>query len=169
MNHNGIQMIYTYSKLQSIFSTLSVAWMLCASAILADETTGNLVREANNELVKGNWKAASIVLEKIVERDPIGAPVNIPSWRQQIPFKRGWCALQLKDWKTAIQHFERSYKSYPERTTNPYHKLSLRGWADAAAGAGDHELAIELYKRYLSEASRTDWDNPFRAIPPNKR
>jgi hypothetical protein len=63
-----------------------------------------------------------------------------------LAFKRGWCALKLEMWKEAGEWFESSY-GFRDPKENPYYKLALRGWADAAAGAGDLELSVRIYKK----------------------
>lgn len=121
----------------------------------------DLSKEADRLLAKGEWEAAYAVIEKAhAAMDRIDL-TKIPAWYQQLAFKRGWCALKLEKWKEAAQSFERSYRNSPDPKENPYYKLALRGWADAAAGAGDLELSVRLYKKYLAEASKVDWDNPF--------
>lgn len=144
-------------------------WLHADPAASKVPTKEDLVEQADGALAAGDWERADRLLEMIVSRDPKATPSKIPAWRQQIPFKRGWCALQMGKWEAAMKHFERSYRDFNDLTTNPYQKLSLRGWADAAAGAGDPEQAVKLYRRYLREASRTDWENPFRQSEHHKR
>ena len=151
------------------------AFLLTAISIHADpETakripTAELVKQADEALRLAEWKRADELLTKIMAGDPKGTPIRIPAWRQELVFKQGWCALMLKDWKTAKTHFEASYKKHPNPQENRYHCLSLRGWAEAAVGAGDHEEAVKLYRRYLREASKVNWDNPFLGERRNKR
>ncbi len=63
-----------------------------------------------------------------------------------LAFKRAWCALKVGMWKEAGEWFNSSYRKYTDPRDNPYYKLALRGWAEAAAGAGDLELSGRLYK-----------------------
>jgi hypothetical protein len=72
-------------------------------------------------------------------------------------------------WKEAEEWFESSYRKYPDPKENPYYKLALRGWAEAAAGAGDLELSVRLYRKHLAESSRVDWGNPFAGENGRKR
>ena len=117
--------------------------------------------EVDGLLARGDWKAAYAVIEKAHAAMDRVELTKIPAWYQQLVFKRGWCALKLEKWKEAAQSFERSYRNYRDPNENPYYNLALRGWADAAAGAGDLELSVRLYKKYLTESSKVDWDNPF--------
>lgn len=121
----------------------------------------DLSKEADRLLEKGEWNAAYAVIEKAHAAMDRVDLTKIPAWYQQLVFKRGWCALKLEKWKEAAQSFERSYRNYRDPNDNPYYNLALRGWADAAAGAGDLELSVRLYKKYLTESSKVDWDNPF--------
>lgn len=106
----------------------------------------DLSREADGFLAKGDWKAAYAVIEKAhAAMDGVDL-TKIPAWHQRLTFKRGWCALKLEMWKEAGECFERSY-GFRDPNENPYYKLALRGWADAAAGAGDLELSVRLYRR----------------------
>jgi tetratricopeptide (TPR) repeat protein len=121
----------------------------------------DLSKQADRLLEKGDWKAAYAVIEKAHAAMDRVDLTKIPAWYQQLAFKRGWCALKLEKWKEAGEWFETSYRKFADPRDNPYCKLALRGWADAAAGAGDLELSVRLYKKYLTESSKVDWDNPF--------
>lgn len=121
----------------------------------------DLSKQADRLLEKGDWKAAYAVIGKAHAAMDRVDLTKIPAWYQQLAFKRGWCALKLEKWKEAGEWFETSYRKYPDPKDNPYCKLALRGWADAAAGAGDLELSVRLHKKYLTESSKVDWDNPF--------
>lgn len=129
----------------------------------------DLSREADGLLAKGDWKAAYAVIEKAHAAMDRVELTKTPAWYQQLVFKRGWCALKLEKWKEAGECFERSYRNSPNPKENPYYKLALRGWADAAAGAGDLELSVRLYRKYLAESSRVDWENPFAGANGRKR
>jgi hypothetical protein len=129
----------------------------------------DLSREADGLLAKGDWKAAYAVIERAhAAMDGVDL-TKIPAWYQQLAFKRGWCALKLEMWKEAGEWFETSYRKYPDPKDNPYHKLALRGWADAAAGAGELELSVRLHQRYLTETSKVDWENPFAGATGRQR
>lgn len=129
----------------------------------------DLSREADGLLAKGDWKGAYAVIEKAdAAMDGVDL-TKIPAWYQQLTFKRGWCALKLEMWKEAGECFERSYRNSPDPKENPYYKLALRGWAEAAAGAGDLELSVRLFKKYLAETSKRNWENPFAGMTGRNR
>lgn len=129
----------------------------------------DLAKEADGLLAKGDRKAAHAVIEKAYAAMNGVDLTRIPDWLQQLAFKRGRCALKLEKWKEASEWFEISYRKYPDPKDNPYYKLALRGWADAAAGAGDLEPSVRLYKKYPTESSKVDWENPFAGENGRKR
>ena len=145
---------------------ISVSIILTSLPVSASERfdVKSMTDDANELLESGDWKNSEELLEKVIEfhtsRDLV-TPRPIGS----LLFKKGWCELKQQKWAEAQKSFKWCYKKYPDIKKNPYHRLALRGWADAAMGSGDLETAAKIYRKYIEEASRTDWRNPFAKKP----
>src|SRR5210317_1639104 len=122
---------------------------------------GKMLSAVDTALEKQEWAKAEEQIERI--DDTFGRRHQIPrEVGGPLLFKKGWCQLKQEKWKEAMQSFEWCYKKYPDRKKNPFQLLALRGWGDAAVGAKDPETAARMYRKYIREASNTDWDNPFK-------
>lgn len=142
----------TRSFLAVAFRSFTFAlWTFLAafSTSYAQGVARKLADAIDVELQKGNWEEAEKDIDRFFNLYGDRDLAKIPDFYQQMFFKRGWCALKLKKWSTAIASFKTSYNSYRNLKTNPYRNLALRGWAEAAFESGDAQTAAKIYHRYL--------------------
>ena len=119
-------------------------------------------KEVDAALAEEEWVKADALIDRIFAATAGRDFVSVPAYYQQLYFKKGWCALKQEKWKDAMRAFETCYKKFPDRSTNPFHREALRGWGDAAVGAGDAATAARMYRKYIQEASSANWNNPFK-------
>lgn len=77
-----------------------------------------------------------------------------------IYFHKGVCEMKLKKWQEALQSFEICYRDFPNDGVavdrpNPVQKMALLKWGEAAMGAGNWELAVSRFNKFIGERDRT--------------
>ena len=81
-------------------------------------------------------------------------------------YNRGFCELRLGMFSDAMNSFKVCYEKYrngkggENESINLYHKKCLLYWGHAAKGAGEWEVAVQKYKKFLTERdpSRDKYD-----------
>ena len=98
-----------------------------------------------------NWKSAEARIENFFEA--LGHRTSKNLNRGTLQFKQGWCEFKQEKWTEASRSFERCYKKYAPKkgTTNPYHNLSLRYWAEAQYHLGNHQQSSKLFMKHFRE------------------
>jgi tetratricopeptide (TPR) repeat protein len=126
-----------------------------------DETFGVLVERSLAEINAEKWQEALGTLEVIVARFGSDDPLKtIGPQFGAIYFRKGLCELKLRKWKEAALSFEVCYRDFPnppEATngnTNAFQKRALLKWGEAAMGAGEWELALSQFRKFLEERNK---------------
>lgn len=107
-----------------------------------------------------NWAEALKYSEATVKTYGAGAMEAYGARFGGVYFRKGVCELKLKKWDAAMKSFEICYKEFPNKEGvapelgNPYQKTCLLQWAEAAIGAEDWKLALDLYEKFLKERDR---------------
>ncbi len=74
-----------------------------------------------------------------------------------IHYRRGLCEMKLKRWQDALRSFEICYRDFPNEGTergNPFQKMALLKWGEAAMGAGEWEMAISRFAKFTGERDK---------------
>jgi len=107
-----------------------------------------------------NWAQALKYSEASVKTYGTGAMDAYGARFGGVYFRKGVCELKLKMWEEAMKSFETCYKEFPNKDGvaadlgNPFQKTCLLQWAEAAIGAEDWKLALDLYEKFLKERDR---------------
>jgi tetratricopeptide (TPR) repeat protein len=119
-----------------------------------------LTTQALAEMEADRWEDALKLLARCVEQHDTRAlelygPAFGVTW-----YRKGICELRLKRWDDAAISFETCYRKYPNPGGNGdggnlYHKRALLRWGEAAQGAGKHEEAIRLFRKFMEERDKT--------------
>ncbi len=76
----------------------------------------------------------------------------------QIHYRKGICETKLKRWNEAMASFEACHRDFPnsarEGGGNPFEKMALLRWGEAAMGAENWELAITQFQKFLKERDK---------------
>lgn len=74
-----------------------------------------------------------------------------------IHYRKGLCEIKLKRWDDAMRSFEICYRDFPNDETtggNPFEKMALLKWGEAAMGAEKWALAASCFTKFLGERDR---------------
>jgi len=127
----------------------------------SEETFGALVERSLAEINAEKWQDALGTLDAIVAR--IGSEDPLKTVGPQfgaIYYRKGLCELKLRKWKEAAHSFEICYRDFPNahETTNgninAFQKRALLKWGEAAMGAGEWELALSQFRKFLEERNK---------------
>jgi tetratricopeptide (TPR) repeat protein len=72
-------------------------------------------------------------------------------------YRKGLCEMKLKRWDDAMRSFEICYRDFPneaDTAANPFEKMALLKWGEAAMGAEDWALAASCFNKFLGERDR---------------
>ncbi len=126
-----------------------------------DLSLPELVNQGLAALKEGDWeKAAQLNGEAVTQYgdDPLKAlQLHGPQFGV-IHFRRGIAQLKLEQYAEAMASFEACYSQFPNeegaKNKNVFNKLALLKWGEAAMGAGDHQLAITQWNKFIEERDR---------------
>jgi tetratricopeptide (TPR) repeat protein len=144
----------------------SLASLLCAVPLVLtvpasaqDEDLGAMVNKALAAMNAEKWEEALKYNTDAVERYGKNNPLQLfgPQFGT-IYYRKGISELKLKKYKEAMQSFEICYRDFPNKAKagggNPFEKLALLKWAEAAMGVKDWELALSLFQKFLKERDK---------------
>ncbi len=136
----------------------AVPLILAIPAAAQDDDLGTLVNNALAAMKEEKWPEALALNAQAVERYGKNQPLKLfgPKFGS-IYFRKGFCELKLKKWNEAIESFETCYRDFPNPTgsrENPFHKMALLKWGEAAMGAQNWELAISRFQKFLEERDK---------------
>ena len=66
--------------------------------------------------------------------------------------------MKLKRWQDALRLFEICYRDFPHGGAdrgNPFQKMALLNWGEAAMGAEQWELAVSRFAKFTAERDKT--------------
>lgn len=142
---------------------LAIAFALSTLPLVAQDDVGSLVNKALIAMKAGQWEEAYAANKDCVERFGKNSKVARQLYGSQfgtIWYRRGICELKLNKFEDAMKSFETCYKDYPNGGNappgggNPYNKMALLKWGEAAMGAENFELAITQWKKFLGERDK---------------
>lgn len=128
---------------------------LASPAMAGDGELEQLVYKIQLAMNAENWAGAITHCDAAITRFGKDDPMRAygPQFGA-IHYRRGLCELQLGNWDEAMRSFEICYRDFPNKpgtSDNPFEKLALLKWAEAAMGAKRWELAIAQFRKFLKE------------------
>lgn len=116
----------------------------------------SLLITAEAAMESQNWEEALKLHRQATEEFSVGAALG-PQFGV-VHHRRGICEMKLKKWADAMQSFEICYRDFPNLASseirNPYEKLALLKWGEAAMGAQDWPLAVSRFQKFLEERDK---------------
>lgn len=138
------------------------ATLLITSCLLPAQELATLVDDGLKAMNEEKWEQGLALNAQAVEKFGADSKKALEKYGPQfgmIWFRKGICELQLKKFDDAMKSFETTYKEFPntkERDGNPFDKMSLLKWGEAAMGAEKYDVAIEQWKKFLNERTAKD-------------
>jgi len=141
---------------------LALALLAFSQPLVAQDDLGSLVNKALKAMNEGNWEEAAKLNTEAVTRFGKNPKMAMQLYGPQfgvIWFRKGVSELKLNQFEAAAKSFETCYKEFPNDKDNGggniFNKMALLKWGEAAMGAGDYELAIEQWKKFIEERDKT--------------
>lgn len=135
------------------------AWVLTVPAAAQDDLVV-LVNRIQLAMEGENWAGALALCDTAIER--FGKDHPLETFGPQfgaIHFRKGLCEMNLAKWDDAMRSFEICYRDFPNKNGaaggNPFEKMALLKWAEAAMGAKHWELAIAQFRKFVQERDKT--------------
>ncbi|MEY3396026.1 MAG: hypothetical protein RL346_2263 [Verrucomicrobiota bacterium] len=138
------------------------ATLLLIPCLLPAQELATLVDDGLKAMNEEKWEQGLALNAQAIEKHGPDAKKALEKYGPQfgmIWFRKGVCELQLKKFDDAIKSFETTYKEFPntkERDGNPFDKISLLKWGEAAMGAEQYQVAIDQWKKFLNERTTKD-------------
>ncbi len=136
----------------------AVAIFLLLPAAGAVATLESLVADSRAAMADKEWRKALEINSQAISN--FGGEDAFRRYGAQfgvIYYRKGLCELKLGLWQDAMQSFETCYTAFPNEgaaDANPYQKMALRKRAESAMGAGQWELAITCFAKFLAERDK---------------
>ncbi|MFD2255357.1 tetratricopeptide repeat protein [Luteolibacter algae] len=128
-------------------------------AAAEEDDLPSLVNKGLQAMNEGNWEQALALNAEAVER--FGGETALQLHGPQfgvIWFRKGISELKLRKYEDAMKSFEVTYKDFPNegntKGKNIFNKQALLKWGEAAMAAGQYELAIEKWKKFIQERDK---------------
>jgi tetratricopeptide (TPR) repeat protein len=139
----------------------AAALIACTAALSiqapAQTDIGSMVDAALKAMKEEKWEEALALSAQLTEgRSPEQSRMLFGPRFGTIYYRQGIAEMKTGRWEQAMKSFETCYKEFPNPEDasgreNPFHKMALLRWAEAAIGARDWEKAIEMFLRFLQE------------------
>ncbi|MES2921290.1 MAG: tetratricopeptide repeat protein [Verrucomicrobiota bacterium] len=117
-----------------------------------------LVEKTAAAMKAENWQKALDASSQAVDRYGKGDPLRTYGAQfGAVYYRKGVCEMKLKRWQEAMQSFEICYRNFPNQgtgRTNPFQKMALLKWGEAAMGAGNWELAVSRFAKFTDERDK---------------
>ena len=127
-----------------------------------EETFAQLAERSLAEINAEKWQEALVTLDLIIGR--FGKDDPFRTYGPQfgaIYYRKGLCELNLKKWKEAAASFESCYQDFPNPpggapngNVNAFQMRALMKWGVASMGAGEWELALGQFRKFLQERDK---------------
>ena len=141
----------------------SAAWLLLLCPAYSRTTDlESLIEKSRLAMKESRWEQAldfnTQAVTRYGEQDPLrlfGPQFGV------IYFHKGTCEMKLKKWTEAMRSFEICYRDFPNNgeisgRPNPVQKMALLKWGEAAMGAGNWELAVNRFSKFIAERDRSN-------------
>jgi len=133
---------------------------VCVAAAAESPDLGTLAANAQAAMKAEQWDAALAAYTRAVET--FGGDRPLQKFGPQfgaVYYHKGTCEMRLKRWEEAMGSFEICYRDFPDpgpaaENGNSFQKMALLRWGEAAMGAGQWELALGKYRKFLKERDR---------------
>jgi tetratricopeptide (TPR) repeat protein len=130
------------------------------SVIAQEEDLGTLIGRAQDAMKAERWEEALVSIASAEER--FGKAGQLMAYGPQfgaVFFHKGTCLMKLKRWDDAMRSFEICYRDFPNTVLatengNVFQKMALLRWGEAAMAAGNWELALSRFRKFLKERDR---------------
>ncbi|MDB4541517.1 hypothetical protein N9192_01335 [Akkermansiaceae bacterium] len=131
---------------------------------------GQAVREYQTNGISamrsGKWAEAQAIWKKATDAYDGRAMTLFGPKFGSFWYNKGFCELRLGMFEDAMNSLQQCYEKYrngkggENESINLYHKKALLYWGHAAKGAGEWEIAVQKYKKFLAERdpSRDKYD-----------
>jgi tetratricopeptide (TPR) repeat protein len=142
----------------TLLCALLIPWMADASAVAEEAGLEALIRKSAGAMEAENWREALDLSNQAVTRFGQGdARKSYGAQFGAVHYRKGLCEMKLKQWADAMRSFETCYRDFPNEGAdrgNIYQKMALLKWGEAAMGAEDRKLALQLFDKFLDERDR---------------
>ena len=151
MNPHGRSLVLTGSAL---------VWVLAQPAAARNAELEELIYKTQLAINAENWESALGYCDKAIQRFGKDRPLEVfgPQFGA-IHYRKGLCEMKLARWDAAMRSFEICYRDFPNKNGtddgNPFEKMALLKWAEAAMGAKRWELAISQFRKFLKERDKS--------------
>jgi tetratricopeptide (TPR) repeat protein len=129
------------------------------AAAQQEDDLGTIVGKAIAAMKEEKWEEALALNAYAIERYGKNALQLFGPRFGAIHYRKGLCELKLKRWKEAMDSFEACHKNFPNKDQagggNNFEKMALLKWGEAAMGAEEWELAINMFQKFLKERDKT--------------
>lgn len=118
----------------------------CGPTVIVDKSIA--------EMAVGNWQESLTLSENALQilRQNEHIPVG------PVYYRKGICEMKLQRWSEAMNSFELCYMARSKfgkiPAGNPYQKLALLKWGEAAVGAGNWALALTRFQKFIEERDK---------------
>jgi tetratricopeptide (TPR) repeat protein len=139
-------------------AVISCFWV--GPAFCQSESLVKLAEKSQMAMEREKWEQALKYHAEAVSRFGRNDPYE--SYGAQfgtIFYRKGICEMKLKRWSEAMASFETCYRDFPNRGAdqgNPFQKLALLKWGEAAMGAEQWEFAKSRFSKFVDERDKTD-------------
>lgn len=117
-----------------------------------------LVEKTAAAMKAENWQQALDASSQAVARYGKGDPFRTYGAQfGAVYYRKGLCEMKLKRWPDALRSFEICYRDFPNAgavRNNPFQKMALLKWGEAAMGAGNWELAVSRFAKFTDERDK---------------
>ena len=138
------------------------ATLLVTSVLLPAQELATLVDDGLKAMNEKKWEQALALNAQAIEKHGANAKEAYDLYGPQfgmIWFRKGVCELQLKKFDDAMKSFEVVHKDFPntpEKDGNPFVKMALLKWGEAAMGGEKYQLAIDKWEQFIKERTPKD-------------
>jgi tetratricopeptide (TPR) repeat protein len=139
----------------------AAALVACTAALTmhapAQTDIGAMVDAALKAMEEEKWEEALELSNQLTEgRAPEQSKMLFGPRFGTIYYRKGIAEMKTGKWEQAMKSFETCYKEFPNPKDaggreNPFNKMALLRWAEAAIGAREWEKAIEMFLLFLKE------------------
>ena len=135
------------------------ATLLLTGLVFSQEDTLESLGEGSRvAMEKDRWEQALDFNTRAVTKFGRNEPFRIYGAQfGAIYYRKGLCEMKLKRWQDAMQSFEVCYRDFPNegaKRGNPFQKMALLKWGEAAMGAGSWELAVSRFAKFTDERDK---------------
>jgi tetratricopeptide (TPR) repeat protein len=143
------------------------AALLCAlslvlsvsSASAEDDDLPTLVNKSISAMNAEKWEEALALNDRAIKTYGVHNPLQSHGPKfGTIYYRKGICELKLGKWEEAIKSFEICYRDFPNVDNKPdqntFRKMALLRWAEAAMGAQQYEVALNMFQKFLNERDK---------------